>query len=91
MDARLPVMRRLTAAAVGRRPDPILAAAAPRVGSGQVGGLAREFAISERQLRRRFHAAAGYGPGTLRRILRFRRFLAFRSRRWGPTAASCMP
>ncbi len=32
--------------------------------------------LSERQLRRRFHAAAGYGPKTLQRVLRFRRFLA---------------
>ncbi len=31
--------------------------------------------ISERQLRRRFHAAVGYGPKTLQRVLRFRSFL----------------
>lgn len=69
------VVRRLLAAAAGRRPDPIVVAAAPRVARGELGGLAREFGISERQLRRRFHAAAGYGPATLARILRFRRFL----------------
>ena len=37
--------------------------------------LADDLGLSERQLRRRFHAAAGYGPKTLARVLRFRRFL----------------
>jgi AraC-like DNA-binding protein len=37
--------------------------------------LADELGLSERQLRRRFHAAVGYGPKTLQRVLRFRRFL----------------
>ncbi len=37
--------------------------------------LAREFNISERTLRRRCHAAFGYGPKTLARILRLQRFL----------------
>ena len=32
--------------------------------------------VSERQLRRRCQAAIGYGPRTLMRVLRFRRFLA---------------
>jgi AraC-like DNA-binding protein len=32
--------------------------------------------ISERQLRRRFADAVGYGPKTLARVLRFQRFLA---------------
>jgi AraC-like DNA-binding protein len=31
--------------------------------------------LSQRQFRRRSHAAAGYGPKTLQRILRFRRFV----------------
>jgi len=31
--------------------------------------------LSERQLRRRFEAGVGYGPKTLHRILRFRRWL----------------
>jgi AraC-like DNA-binding protein len=74
------VFARLLAAAAGRRPDPIVLAAAPRVADGRVGALAREFAISERQLRRRFHVAVGYGPGTLARVLRFRRFLALLDR-----------
>jgi len=35
-----------------------------------------DLALSERQLRRRFLDAVGYGPKTLARILRFQRFLA---------------
>ena len=35
-----------------------------------------ELAVSERQLRRRFDAAVGFGPKTLSRVLRFQRFLA---------------
>ena len=31
--------------------------------------------LSERQLRRRFHAAVGYGPKTLQRVYRFQRFV----------------
>jgi len=37
--------------------------------------VALELGMSERQLRRRTHAAAGYGPKTLQRILRFQRFV----------------
>ena len=83
LDGDLPpatVFRRLLAAAADRRPDPVVLAAAPRVAEGNVAALARELAISERQLRRRFHAAVGYGPGTLARILRFRRFLTLLDR-----------
>jgi AraC-like DNA-binding protein len=36
----------------------------------------RAVGLGERQLRRRFDAAVGYGPKTLQRIMRFRRFLA---------------
>jgi len=54
------------AAAVARLADP----------AARVESLADEIGLSERQLRRRFHAAAGYGPKTLQRVLRFRRFLA---------------
>jgi AraC-like DNA-binding protein len=83
LDGDLPpatVFRRLLAAAADRRPDPLVLAAAPRVAEGNVAALARELAISERQLRRRFHSAVGYGPGTLARILRFRRFLTLLDR-----------
>jgi AraC-like DNA-binding protein len=38
--------------------------------------LAPELGFSERQLRRRFTTAVGYGPKTLQRILRLRRFLS---------------
>jgi len=37
--------------------------------------IAGRVGLSERQLRRRTHAAAGYGPKTLQRILRFQRFV----------------
>jgi AraC-like DNA-binding protein len=36
---------------------------------------AAEVGLSLRQLRRRCHAAVGYGPKTLQRVLRFRRFV----------------
>jgi AraC-like DNA-binding protein len=42
----------------------------------RVEALADELGLSERQLRRRCHAAVGYGPKTLQRVLRFRDFLA---------------
>ena len=58
--------------------DPAVAAAVARLRDpgARVDALAAEVGLSERQLRRRFHAAVGYGPKTLQRVLRFRRFLA---------------
>ncbi len=53
-------------AAVVRLQDPTQRAAA----------LAADLGFSERQLRRRFLASVGYGPKTLQRILRLRRFIA---------------
>jgi AraC-like DNA-binding protein len=47
-----------------------------RPGSRSVPEISRELGISERQLRRRFRAAVGYGPKTLARVLRFQRMLA---------------
>jgi AraC-like DNA-binding protein len=41
-----------------------------------VAGVASELALSERQLQRRLRQTVGYGPKTLQRVLRFRRFLA---------------
>ncbi len=38
--------------------------------------IAGHLGISERQLRRRCQAAVGYGPRTLHRVLRFRRFVS---------------
>jgi AraC-like DNA-binding protein len=60
------------AAAVRRRiagdPDRLVRAAA-------TGAARHELGIGDRQLRRRFGDAVGYGPKTLERILRFQRFL----------------
>jgi AraC-like DNA-binding protein len=61
------------AAAVAERlsdaPDPLVRAAA-------TGTPRHALGIGDRQLRRRFAEAVGYGPKTLERILRFQRFLA---------------
>ena len=56
---------RLVQAAVVRLRDP----------TQRVERLADELGLSERQLRRRFLATVGYGPKTLQRVLRLRRFL----------------
>jgi len=45
-------------------------------GQTTVGGLCTTLALSERQLRRRFDDAVGYGPKTMQRVLRFRKVLA---------------
>jgi AraC-like DNA-binding protein len=53
---------------LGQPPDGLVRAAAT--------GVARErLGIGDRQLRRRFADAVGYGPKTLERIVRFQRFL----------------
>ena len=59
-------------------PDALVVAAANRLEAGEcrVRELGHHFGVSERQLRRRFDAAIGYGPKTLERVLRFRRLLA---------------
>ena len=59
-------------------PDAAVLAATRRLGfpGSRVGELSDALGISERQLRRRFHDAVGYGPKTLDRVLRFRRFVA---------------
>jgi AraC-like DNA-binding protein len=72
----------LLAAMVARRlrdaqpPDPIVTRAARLLAVGMpVAETGREVALGERHLRRRFHEAVGYGPKTLQRIMRLRRFL----------------
>ena len=59
-------------------PDPLVLAATRRLGfpGSRVDELADALGISERQLRRRFHDAVGYGPKTLDRVLRFRRLVS---------------
>ena len=60
------------------RPDPLVLAATRRLGfpGSRVEWLADALGISDRQLRRRFHTAVGYGPKILDRVLRFRRFVS---------------
>ena len=58
-------------------PDPIVRAAVSALERGRrVRDLPVELHLSERQLRRRFHAAVGYGPKVLARVLRLQRMLA---------------
>jgi AraC-like DNA-binding protein len=72
----------LTTAVAARLPPPahldpavrVAAAGAARPGAA-VRDLADRVGVGERQLRRRFADAVGYGPKTLQRVLRFQRFL----------------
>lgn len=76
--AALDIMTALSAELVtAGPPDKLVLTAAGMLESRATGlsGLAAELAVSERQLRRRFEVAVGYGPKTLQRILRFRRVL----------------
>ena len=58
------------------RPDPVVTRAAGLLARGMpVADTSREIALGERHLRRRFHEAVGYGPKTLQRVMRMRRFL----------------
>jgi AraC-like DNA-binding protein len=60
-----------------RPPDGVVARATGLLARGMpVAAASREVAIGDRHLRRRFHDAVGYGPKTLQRVLRLRRFLA---------------
>ena len=68
------VARRLDGA---REPDALVARASALLGAGApVTAASRAVALTDRHLRRRFHDAVGYGPKTLQRVLRLRRFLA---------------
>jgi AraC-like DNA-binding protein len=59
-------------------PDPIVGRVVRGLAdpSARVGDVADQSGVSPRHLRRRFQEAVGYGPKTLQRVLRFRRFLA---------------
>ena len=59
-------------------PDPAAARAAVLLADprARAEDIAAEVGLSLRQLRRRCHAVVGYGPKTLQRVLRFRRFVA---------------
>jgi AraC-like DNA-binding protein len=75
------IVRRLAALATSLteagQPDRAVQAAVLRLMNPdqRVDRLASELGFSERQLRRRFAVAVGYGPKTLQRVLRLRRFL----------------
>jgi AraC-like DNA-binding protein len=56
--------------------DPLARAAALEMARPGARVDALDLGVSERQLRRRFLDAVGYGPKTLARVLRFQRFLA---------------
>lgn len=68
-------------------PDRLVEATVAVLGRGvvgrPVGSLADALGVSERQFHRRCRAAVGYGPKTLDRVLRFRRFLALAETRPG--------
>ena len=75
MPALLEIVReRLRGVAI----DPLARAAALGMADpgARVDELGAALGVSERQLRRRFADAVGYGPKTLARVLRFQRFLA---------------
>src|SRR6266568_168670 len=76
----LATLTRMAGALIAEGPaDPLAARAArlPRHPGARAAGIAGRLEVSERQLRRRCQAAVGYGPATLRRVLRFRRFVSW--------------
>jgi AraC-like DNA-binding protein len=81
----LRVLARMTGTMTAEGPADPLAAHAARMlrhRGARAEGVAEWLDVSERQLRRRCQAAVGYGPATLRRVLRFRRFVT-----WADTGA----
>jgi AraC-like DNA-binding protein len=78
-DAAASALVRVTLRLIAQAPpDPAVQAGVGRLlgPAARVDELASSLGFSERQLRRRFLAAVGYGPKTLQRVLRLRRFLA---------------
>jgi AraC-like DNA-binding protein len=71
-------LTRLAAEGLDRaEPDPAVREAVELLADphADLAHVTREVGLGERQLRRRFLTAVGYGPKTLQRVLRFRRFL----------------
>jgi AraC-like DNA-binding protein len=77
LDALTAVVAAATRLTAGGTPDGAVQEAAVRLldPRQRVDRLAADLGLSERQLRRRCGAAVGYGPKTLQRVLRLRRFL----------------
>jgi AraC-like DNA-binding protein len=76
----LRILAELAGALTAEGPTDPLAARAARMlrrPGARAEGIAERLDVSERQLRRRCQAAVGYGPATLRRVLRFRRFVSW--------------
>ena len=79
-DEAFRVLAEIAGALVAEGPSDALAAQAARLLSRppvQAEAVAGHLGVSERQLRRRCQASVGYGPATLRRVLRFRRFVSW--------------
>jgi AraC-like DNA-binding protein len=79
-DVALRTLTELAGAMTGDGPmDPMAAQAARLLGHRPVEAeaVADHLGLSERQLRRRCQTSVGYGPATLRRVLRFRRFVSW--------------
>ena len=77
-DEALSIVTNLAGGLVAASPPDMLVVTAIRLlasGQARVTDLAATLAVSDRQLRRRFDVAVGYGPKTMQRILRFRRVL----------------
>lgn len=69
-------------------PDPVVHAVAQLLSrdvTATVASIAEAVGLSERQLHRRCVAAFGYGPATLRRILRLQRFIRLANHPAAPT------
>jgi AraC-like DNA-binding protein len=82
-------LARGVAARLPERFDPLVRAAALGLArpDARVPELGTRLGIGERQLRRRFGEAVGYGPKTLQRILRFQGFLRLAEREPGTDLA----
>jgi AraC-like DNA-binding protein len=77
--AALRLLTDVVGRAVADRPaDPLVTWAARLLGRppARADQAAARLGVGERQLLRRCQAAVGYGPATLRRVLRFRRFVS---------------